>query len=193
MTPDASPGGRRPPHRAAAARLPRRAAVNVLELNLDLDGLLPMTTDPERDAFDVRPTGDEMLARVRAEADGRRAAGCASTSAWRPASARRTACSRRAIAGASAGTDVVVGFVEAHGRPHTARAARRPRDRARAGGSSTAASSSRRWTPTPSSRARRRSPSIDELAHTNVPGSARAKRWEDVEVIRDAGIHVVTT
>ena len=34
---------------------------------------------------------------------------------------------------------------------------------------------------------------IDELAHTNAPGSARAKRWEDVELIRDAGIHVVTT
>src|SRR6478609_10809281 len=34
---------------------------------------------------------------------------------------------------------------------------------------------------------------VDELAHTNVPGSERAKRWEDVEVIRDAGIHVVTT
>src|SRR6185369_14451599 len=34
---------------------------------------------------------------------------------------------------------------------------------------------------------------IDELAHTNIPGSARTKRWEDVEVIRDAGIHVVTT
>ena len=34
---------------------------------------------------------------------------------------------------------------------------------------------------------------IDELAHTNAPGSPRAKRWEDVAVIRDAGIHVVTT
>ena len=34
---------------------------------------------------------------------------------------------------------------------------------------------------------------VDELAHTNVPGSARAKRWEDVEVIRDAGIHVIST
>jgi len=34
---------------------------------------------------------------------------------------------------------------------------------------------------------------IDELAHTNIAGSARAKRWEDVEVVRDAGIHVVTT
>ena len=34
---------------------------------------------------------------------------------------------------------------------------------------------------------------IDELAHTNVPGSPQAKRWEDVELIRDAGIHVVST
>jgi two-component system sensor histidine kinase KdpD len=34
---------------------------------------------------------------------------------------------------------------------------------------------------------------IDELAHTNAPGSVDAKRWEDVERIRDAGIHVVST
>ena len=34
---------------------------------------------------------------------------------------------------------------------------------------------------------------VDELAHTNVPGSERDKRWQDVEVLRDAGIHVVST
>jgi len=35
---------------------------------------------------------------------------------------------------------------------------------------------------------------VDELAHTNVPGSGRhAKRWEDVLEILDAGIAVVTT
>ncbi len=35
---------------------------------------------------------------------------------------------------------------------------------------------------------------IDELAHTNVPGSGRhAKRWEDVLEILDAGIAVITT
>lgn len=33
---------------------------------------------------------------------------------------------------------------------------------------------------------------VDELAHTNVPGSPRAKRWEDVQVILDAGIDVMT-
>ena len=34
---------------------------------------------------------------------------------------------------------------------------------------------------------------VDELPHTNVPGSDRAKRWEDVEALRDAGIDVLTT
>jgi two-component system sensor histidine kinase KdpD len=42
----------------------------------------------------------------------------------------------------------------------------------------------------------RRRPSIalvDELAHTNIPGSARTKRWEDVQLLLDAGIEVWTT
>lgn len=34
---------------------------------------------------------------------------------------------------------------------------------------------------------------IDELAHTNVPGSAHAKRWQDVHDVLAAGIDVVTT
>ncbi len=34
---------------------------------------------------------------------------------------------------------------------------------------------------------------VDELAHTNVAGSEREKRYEDVEVILDAGIDVVST
>lgn len=34
---------------------------------------------------------------------------------------------------------------------------------------------------------------VDEFPHTNVPGSERAKRWEDVEALRDAGISVLTT
>ena len=33
---------------------------------------------------------------------------------------------------------------------------------------------------------------VDELAHTNVPGSSHAKRYEDVLQILDAGIHVMT-
>jgi two-component system sensor histidine kinase KdpD len=34
---------------------------------------------------------------------------------------------------------------------------------------------------------------VDELPHTNVPGSPRAKRWEDVHELLDAGIDVMTT
>ena len=34
---------------------------------------------------------------------------------------------------------------------------------------------------------------VDEFPHTNVPGSDRAKRWEDVLVLLDAGIDVITT
>jgi two-component system sensor histidine kinase KdpD len=34
---------------------------------------------------------------------------------------------------------------------------------------------------------------VDELAHTNVPGSERSKRWEDVQMLLEAGIEVWTT
>jgi len=34
---------------------------------------------------------------------------------------------------------------------------------------------------------------VDEFAHTNVPGSPRLKRWEDVQVLLQAGIDVFTT
>jgi two-component system sensor histidine kinase KdpD len=34
---------------------------------------------------------------------------------------------------------------------------------------------------------------VDELAHTNVPGSRHEKRWRDVEELLDAGIDVITT
>ena len=34
---------------------------------------------------------------------------------------------------------------------------------------------------------------VDELAHTNVPGSRNAKRWQDIEELLAAGIDVITT
>src|SRR5690242_8452875 len=33
---------------------------------------------------------------------------------------------------------------------------------------------------------------VDELAHTNVPGSRHEKRWQDVEELLDAGIDVIS-
>jgi two-component system, OmpR family, sensor histidine kinase KdpD len=34
---------------------------------------------------------------------------------------------------------------------------------------------------------------VDEFPHTNVPGSVRLKRWQDVQALLDAGINVLTT
>lgn len=34
---------------------------------------------------------------------------------------------------------------------------------------------------------------VDELAHTNAPGSRFGKRYQDVQALLDAGIHVITT
>src|SRR5699024_8525670 len=34
---------------------------------------------------------------------------------------------------------------------------------------------------------------VDELAHTNAPGSVNEKRWEDVRQLLDAGISVIST
>jgi two-component system sensor histidine kinase KdpD len=34
---------------------------------------------------------------------------------------------------------------------------------------------------------------VDELAHTNAPGSKHEKRWQDIEEIRSAGITVIST
>lgn len=33
---------------------------------------------------------------------------------------------------------------------------------------------------------------VDELAHTNIPGSKNEKRWQDVEALLDAGISVIS-
>lgn len=34
---------------------------------------------------------------------------------------------------------------------------------------------------------------IDELAHTNIPGSVNEKRWQDIDAILEAGIDVIST
>jgi len=150
-----------------------------------------MTADPERDAFDVRPTGAEMLARVQADSPSGRgrlrvylgmAPGVGKTYRMLEEGHRRV----------GRGTDLVVGFVEAHGRQHTLELLDGlevvPRRHLEYRGvvvedMDTDAVIAR--DPTVAL--------VDELAHTNVPGSARPKRWEDVDVIRDAGIHVVST
>jgi two-component system sensor histidine kinase KdpD len=90
------------------------------------------------------------------------------------------------------GTDVVVGLLETHGREETARQAEGleqiPRKRVRYQDvdleeMDVGAVLARR-------------PQlvlVDELAHTNVPGSEREKRWQDVEMLLLSGLDVYST
>ncbi|MFJ9946969.1 ATP-binding protein [Kitasatospora sp. NPDC091207] len=90
------------------------------------------------------------------------------------------------------GADVVVGYIECHGRRHTEsmlgalevlpRVRRSYRDA--------------EFEEMDLDAVLRRGPTVvlvDELAHTNVPGGRHAKRWQDVEELLDAGIDVITT
>ena len=90
------------------------------------------------------------------------------------------------------GTDLVVGLVETHGRAHTVEQLAGlevlPRTRITYRGTTLAELD------VDAVLARRPDVVvIDELAHTNAPGSRHAKRWEDVEQLLDAGISVLTT
>ena len=91
------------------------------------------------------------------------------------------------------GADVVVGFVETHKRPYTMEQIRDlPVVRRK-----TVEYRNSVWEEMDVDAVIARKPEvalIDELAHTNVPGSGRhEKRWEDVLEILDAGIAVITT
>src|SRR5664279_4092998 len=93
---------------------------------------------------------------------------------------------------AARGTDVVVGYVETHNRPRTAERLDGlevlPRRQVAYRGSS--------FTEMDVEAVLARRPQValvDELAHTNVPGSPREKRWQDVELLLEAGIDVIST
>ncbi len=93
---------------------------------------------------------------------------------------------------ASRGTDCVVGLVETHGRVNTGAQVRDleivPRRRIEYRGSV--------FEEMDVDAIIARAPKVvlvDELAHTNVPGSRNEKRWQDVHEILDAGIDVIST
>ncbi|MFD8590329.1 ATP-binding protein [Streptomyces sp. NPDC059637] len=93
---------------------------------------------------------------------------------------------------AERGTDVVVGFVESHGRPRTEVLLHGLEVVPRRGITHRGAV----FTEMDLDAVLARRPAVavvDELAHTNVPGSRNAKRWQDVDELLDAGIDVVST
>src|SRR5215510_7646069 len=138
---------------------------------------------------DDRPNPDELLNRVQAEeAEARRgklkiffgyAAGVGKTYAMLEAARREK----------SEGVDVVVGYVEPHGRPETEALLQGleilpPRQIPYRGVN---------LAEFDLDAALARRPAlilVDELAHTNAPGSRHAKRWQDIQELLEAGIDV---
>ncbi len=92
----------------------------------------------------------------------------------------------------SQGVDIVVGYFEPHGRQETIAKAEGleaiPRKKVSYRGAS--------FEEMDTESILARHPQVclvDELPHTNIPGSARNKRWEEVAVLLNAGIDVLTT
>jgi two-component system sensor histidine kinase KdpD len=90
------------------------------------------------------------------------------------------------------GIDIVIGYFEPHGRKETIALSEGleaiPRKVLDYKGS--------RFEEMDTDQILRRQPAVvvvDEFPHTNVPGSAKLKRWEDVHALLDAGIDVLTT
>ncbi|HEV8376113.1 MAG TPA: two-component system sensor histidine kinase KdbD, partial [Candidatus Polarisedimenticolia bacterium] len=139
-----------------------------------------------------RPDPDALLAKVARE-DARRGRGHLKVFFGAAAGVGKTfamlldARSRKAE-----GEEVVAGFVETHGRGETAALlegleALPPRIIEHRGAS---------LKEFDLDAALRRRPGlilVDELAHSNAPGSRHVKRWQDVEELLSAGVNVVTT
>jgi two-component system sensor histidine kinase KdpD len=153
-----------------------------------------MTSDPTEP---TRPTGDQMMARLNADQKHERGDEPARGRlriymGMAPGVGKTYKMLEEAHRRHDRGTDVVVGFVETYGRRHTAAQLDGlevvPRTRVEYRGVAVEEMDADAIIA--------RNPAValvDELAHTNVPGSAMHKRWQDVDRIRDAGIEVIST
>src|SRR4029079_16947120 len=139
-----------------------------------------------------RPDPDALLASLQAEERRAAQARLKIFFGAAPGVGKTYAMLQEARRAHAAGDDVVIGVVETHGRPETealidglavlARRVVEPRGV--------------RLTDADLDAAIARKPArilVDELAHTNAPGSKHVKRWQDVLELLDAGIDVHTT
>jgi two-component system sensor histidine kinase KdpD len=141
---------------------------------------------------DDRPDPDALLARVRDE-EHRAGRGRLRIFFGYAAGVGKTyAMLRAAQAERSIGKDVVVGYVEPHGRPETEALLKELESLPFL--SVTYRGTQLREFDLDAALLRR--PGlilVDELAHTNAPGMRHPKRWQDVEELLAAGINVWTT
>ena len=141
---------------------------------------------------DQRPDPDALLAASRGEERARYGGRLKIVLGASPGVGKTYAMIEDARQRQRAGVDVVVGLVETHGRAETAALLHTleqlPRRQLDHRGQIVSEFD------LDALLARRPALAlIDELAHTNVPGSRHPKRWQDVMEVLDAGIDVVTT
>jgi two-component system sensor histidine kinase KdpD len=136
---------------------------------------------------DQRPTADALLARIKEEARARLRIYIGAA----PGVGKTYEMLQEAHALRARGLDVVVGFVETYGRKDTETQIKDleiiPRRSVEYRGATLEEMDVDGII--------RRKPQVavvDELAHSNVPGSRNSKRYEDVIEILNAGIHVMT-
>ncbi|HTP04232.1 MAG TPA: sensor histidine kinase KdpD [Nitrospirota bacterium] len=139
-----------------------------------------------------RPSPDELLDRVRRETERSREGQLKIFFGAAPGVGKTYAMLEAARQKRTEGVDIVVGLVETHGRRETEALLEGlevlPRSNVEYRG--------RALREFDLDAALRRKPAIilvDELAHTNAPGSRHKKRWQDVYELLGAGISVYTT
>ncbi len=151
-----------------------------------------MMDGPERDRVDAeRPTAEQMLERVRREEQSSRGRLRVFLGAA-PGVGKTYAMLEEGHRLKEDGRNVVIGLVETYGRAETEAQINDlpviPRHQIPYRGVI--------LEELDTSAVLKRLPDVvlvDELAHTNAPGSRRAKRYQDVEVLLDAGINVLST
>jgi two-component system sensor histidine kinase KdpD len=141
---------------------------------------------------DGRPTAQEMLDRVRQEAGAGARGRHRVYLGIAPGVGKTYTAVEELLRRRQRGTDAVIGFIETHGRPKTIELARSleqvPRKKIEYKGVVVEEMDT--------DGVIARCPAValvDELAHTNAPGSKHEKRWQDVEDLLAAGITVVST
>ena len=144
-----------------------------------------MSREPER------PDPDVLLARLKQEEQPKRGQlriylGAA------PGVGKTYAMLQEAVRRKSRGTDVVAAFIETHGRSHTQEQIGDlevipPLEISYRG------VTLREMDTDAVIRRHPKVALVDELAHTNAPGSKHEKRYQDVEQLLDAGITVIST
>ena len=169
--------------------------VNVVELNLDLDRRYPYRAGLALPPADQNGTAEETVSGTVRSLPGGGAMAAGQLRVYfgaAPGVGKTYKMLEEGHRRLERGTDVVIGFVETHGR--------RPIEELLKGleviPRTTVTYRGTHLEEMDLAAVLARRPQValvDELAHTNAPGSPNEKRWEDIEELLEAGITVITT